>query len=296
MDIGRIGVWARTDGLSLAEAGRFAEAIEALGYGALWIPEAFGRDPLVHAGWLLGRTRRLVVATGVVNIQLREPIATACAARALHEQSGGRFLLGLGVSHATAMKVILGRDLPPPLASMRRYLDSIAAAPWTAPPIQGELPIVLAALGPKMLALAAERTLGAHPYFAPPSNTARSRQLMGPEAWLCPEQKCLLESDPDRARTRARLAIAGSLSLPNYRGNLARAGFGEGDFEGGGSDRLVDALVGWGDLHAVVRSVEAHLEAGATHVCIQALDRDHPTRPDLALLEALAPRLLTARV
>lgn len=292
MDIGRVGVWARTDGLSLEEAGHFAHAIEALGYGALWIPDAFGRDPLVHAGWLLARTTRLVVATGIVNIHLRDPIATAGAARTLHEQSGGRFLLGLGVSHEPAMTRILGRAYPPPLATMTAYLDAMAAAPWTGPALDGTPPIVLAALGPKMLALAGERTLGVHPYCAPFSNSARSRAIVGPRAWVCPEHKCLRESDPVRARTRGRASIAGSLSLPNYRKNLIRAGFAESDFEGGGSDRLVDALVAWGDASAMARGVRGHLEAGATHVCIQALDPAHPTRPDLVALELLAPELL----
>ncbi|MEZ4331040.1 MAG: TIGR03620 family F420-dependent LLM class oxidoreductase [Myxococcota bacterium] len=292
MDIGRVGVWARTDGLSLDEAAEFARGIEALGFGALWIPDAFGRDPLVHAGWLLAQTRRLVVATGIVNIHLRDAIATAGAARTLHEQSGGRFLLGLGVSHEPAMTAILGRPYPKPLAAMRAYLDALAAAPWTGPALAGEPPIVLAALGPRMLALAGERTRGAHPYFAPPENTARSRALLGPAAWLCPEQKCLLEAEPTRARKRARAAIAGSLALPNYRKNLERVGFGAEDFEQGGSDRLVDATVAWGDVEALARAVEAHHAAGATHVCIQALDPEHPTRPHRATLEAMAARLL----
>ncbi len=291
MELGRIGVWTRTEGLAIGAAGDFAARVEALGFGALWIPEALGRDPFVHAGYLLARTQRLVVATGIVNIHLREAIATACAQRTLHEQSGGRFLLGLGVSHAPFMTGLLGRPYPPPVASLRAYLDAIAAAPWSGPPLEGDLPIVLAALGPKMLALAAERTRGAHPYLAPPSNTARARAILGPSAWLCPEQKLLLESDPVQARTRARSAIAGSLALPNYRRNLERAGFGADDFEGGGSDRLVDALVAWGDLDALVDRVEAHLAAGASHVCVQALDPEHPTRPDLRLLEALAGRL-----
>lgn len=295
MELTRVGVWARTDGLSLAESIAFARRIESLGYGALWIPDAFGRDPLVHAGHLLAHTSRLVLATGIVNIHLRDPIATAGAQKTLHEQSGGRFLLGLGVSHATAMQAILGREIPPPLASMRAYLDAMAKAPWSAPALEGAPPIVLAALGPKMLALAGERTQGAHPYFAPPSNTARARATLGAGAWLCPEQKLLLESDPVRARARARAAMAGTLMLPNYRRNLLRAGFEEREFEQGGSDRLVDAIVAWGDTEALIARVEAHLEAGATHVCVQALDPVHPTRPDLALLEALAPRLTRAR-
>lgn len=285
MELGRVGVWTRTDALSIRETAAFARRIEALGYGALWIPDAFGRDPLVHAGFLLEHTTTLVVATGIVNIHLRDPIATACAQRTLHEQSGGRFLLGLGVSHETAMKGILGRTIPRPLASMRAYLDAMAAAPDTEPPI------VLAALGPQMLELAADRTRGAHPFFAPPSNTARSRRILGENSWLCPEQKLLLERDPVKARARARAAMAGTLALPNYRRNLMRAGFAEHELDEGGNDRMVDAIVAWGDEAALIARVEEHLAAGATHVCIQALDPDHATRPNLALLELLAPRL-----
>lgn len=292
MEIGRIGVWTRTDGLAIGEAVEFAQRVEALGYGALWIPDAFGRDPFAHASWLLAHTSRLVLATGVVNIHLREPLATACAQRALHDQSQGRFLLGLGVSHGTVMESMLGKPYPPPVPSMRAYLDAMAAAPWWGPELKGDPPIVLAALGPRMLALSAERTLGAHPFFAPPRNTARARAILGPKPWLCPEQKLLLETDPERARARARKAMAGPLGMPNYRRNLMRCGFEEPELDGGGSDRVVDAVVAWGDLDALVRRVEDHLEAGASHVCIQPLDREHPTRPDLALLEALAPRLL----
>lgn len=291
MEIGRVGVWTRTDGLSVSEAAEFARRIEALGYGALWIPDAFGRDPFAHASWLLSRTERLVLATGVVNIHLRLAQATACAQKELHDQSGGRFLLGLGVSHATAMESLFQLDYPAPLPSMRGYLDAMEQSMWWGPELEGEPPIVLAALGPLMLKLAAERTRGAHPYFAPPENTKRSREIMGPGAWLCPEQKVLLETDPEKARARARAAMAGPLTMPNYRRNLMRLGFAEHELDDGGNDRVVDAIVAWGDLDAIVARVEAHLEAGATHVCIQPLGVDDPSRPDLALLEALAPRL-----
>ena len=291
MEIGKVGVWTRMDGLSAAESAGFARRIEELGYGALWIPDAFGRDPFAHAGWLFAHTERLVIATGVVNIHLREAQATACAHRELHESSGGRFLLGLGVSHATMMEGLFGKEYPKPVPSMRDYLDRMAAAPWWGPELDGEPPIVLAALGPLMLKLAGERTLGAHPFFAPPSNTARSREILGPGPWLCPEQKLVLESDPEKARARARLAMAGPLGMPNYRRNLMRAGFAEDELDGGGNDRVVDAVVGWGDEDALVARVQEHASAGADHVCIQPMSCEDPTRPDLDLLERLAPRL-----
>ncbi len=291
MDIGRVGVWSRTDGLSAGEAAAFARRVEALGYGALWIPDAFGRDPFAHAGWLFAHTERLVVATGVVNIHLREAQATACAQRELHDQSGGRFLLGLGVSHGTVVEAMFRKAYPKPVPSMREYLDKLDAAPWWGPALEGEPPIVLAALGPRMLELAAERTCGAHPFFAPPSNTARSREIMGPGPWLCPEQKLLLETDPEKARARARKSMAGPLGMPNYRRNLVRAGFAEHELDQCGSDPVVDAVVAWGDVDALVRRVQEHLHAGASHVCIQPLSVDDPARPDVELLEKLAPRL-----
>lgn len=294
MEIGLTGVWTRMDGFSTGEAIEFAQRVEELGYGALWIPDAFGRDPFAHAALLFAHTKKLVIATGVVNIHLREAQATACAQRELHDQSGGRFLLGLGVSHGTAMEPMLGKAYPKPLPSMRAYLDGLENAMWWGPELDGEPPIVLAALGPRMLELAAERTLGAHPFFAPPENTKRSREIMGDRAWLCPEQKVILESDPERARARARMAMAGPLVMPNYRNNLMRCGFAEHELDEGGNDRVVDAVVAWGDEAALARRVLQHREAGATHVCIQPLGVDDPTRPSLSTLERLAPLLLGA--
>lgn len=291
MDIGRVGVWTRTDGLAIGEAADFAKCVEELGYGALWIPDAFGRDPFAHASWLLAHTTRLVLATGVVNIHLREAQATACAQKELHDQSGGRFLLGLGVSHSTMIEGMFHREYPKPVPSMRAYLDAMEKSMWWGPELDGVPPIVLAALGPLMLKLSGERTLGAHPFFAPAENTRRSREILGPKPWLCPEQKILLEPNPEKARARARAAMAGPLTMPNYRRNLMRNGFEEKELDDGGNDRVVDAVVAWGDLDTLVRRIEEHLDAGASHVCIQPLSAEDPTKPDLSLLEKLAPRL-----
>ena len=293
MDITPVGVWTRTDGFSAPEAIEFAQRIEELGYGALWIPDAFGRDPFAHASLLLAHTTNLVLATGVVNIHLREAQATACAQRELHDQSGGRFLLGLGVSHQAPVERMQARPYPAPIPSMRAYLHKMENAMWWGPELDGEPPMVLAALGPRMLGLAAERTQGAHPYFSPPIHTEQARTIMGPDAWLCPEQKVILETDPQRARDRARAAMAGPLQMPNYRNNLMRCGFEEQGLDDGGTDEVVDAVVAWGDEHAVAERVRQHHRAGATHVCIQPLDVDNPTRPSLPTLEALAPLLVT---
>ena len=292
MYIGTIGVWTRMDGFSSKEAIEFAQRVEDLGYGALWIPDAFGRDPFAHAAMLFQHTQKLVIATVVVNIHLREAQATACAQRELHEQSGGRFLLGLGVSHQTAVEPLFGKTYPAPLPSMREYLDKMDNAMWWGPALDEKPPVILAALGPLMLQFAAERTLGAHPFFAPPENTRRSREIMGEGAWLCPEQKVLLESDPEKARARARQAMAGPLTMPNYRKNLMRAGFDEAELDEGGADRVIDAVVAWGDEDALVERFQQHHDAGATHVCIQPLDVDDPARPSLETLERLAPRLV----
>ena len=295
LDIGATGVWTRMDGFSVGEAIEFAQRVEELGFGALWIPDAFGRDPFAHAALLFQHTKTLVIATGVVNIHLREAQATACAQRELHDQSGGRFLLGLGVSHQTAVEPLFGKPYPAPVPSMREYLDRLEAAMWWGPELRGRPPVILAALGPRMLELAARRTLGAHPFFAPPENTRRSRSLLGDDVWLCPEQKLLLETDPEKARARARQAMAGPLTMPNYRKNLMRCGFEESELDDGGSDRVVDAVVAWGDEAALTSRVHEHREAGATHVCIQPLDADDPSRPSLATLERLAPRLQGSR-
>jgi probable F420-dependent oxidoreductase len=177
---------------------------------------------------------------------------------------------------------------------MREYLDKLENAMWWGPELDGTPPVILAALGPLMLKLAGERTLGAHPFFAPPENTRRSREIMGEGPWLCPEQKVLLESDPEKARARARQAMAGPLTMPNYRKNLMRCGFSEAELDDGGADRVIDAVVAWGDESALVDRVREHRQAGATHVCIQPLDVDDLARPSVKTLERLAPLLLGA--
>jgi probable F420-dependent oxidoreductase len=275
MQLGRLGVWAWTDGLTAAAAAEFATRVQQWGYSALWIPEAFGRDPLTHGAWLLSRTDRLIVASGIANIYARDALAMRSAQLALAEQSNGRFLLGVGVSHARMVEEIRGHHYDPkPVSRMRSYLEQMAAARYVAPAPAERPPTVLAALGPRMLALAGELADGAHPYNVPPEHTAEARRLLGPGKWLCTEQKVLLERDPARARGLARQAIGFYLSAPNYANNLRRLGFDDGDLAGGGSDRLVDALVAWGDIDAIRKRIQEHWDAGADHVCVQALSRD----------------------
>ncbi len=289
MDIGRLGVWTWMDGLPGAASLAFARKVEAWGYGALWIPEAMGREPFALAGWLLAHTDTLIIATGIANIYARDPIATAQGQRTLAELSGGRFLLGLGVSHKPMVEMVRGHDASKPLSFMRMYLDKMAEAPYMAAQLAEPPPTVIGALHPKMLQLSAERTQGAHPYLVPPEHTAWAREVMGPDAWLCVEQKVLLETDAAKARGVARQAIEMYLGLPNYRRSLQRFGFTDEDLADGGTDKLVDAVVAWGDADAIAARVQAHHDAGASHVCIQPLHPDGVPLPDERVLEALAP-------
>jgi probable F420-dependent oxidoreductase len=290
MHLEATGVFCFTDGMTAEGAAEFAQRLEELGYSALWIPEALGRHSFANAAWLLARTQRLIVSTGIANIYARDAMATASVQKTLAEQSGGRFLLGLGVSHAPFVEGVRGHAYGKPVATMRAYLEAMEKAPYTAPPPAEKPPTVLAALGPKMLALAAEKTQGAHPYLAPPEHTARAREILGEGPWLCAEQKVLLETTPSKAREVARKAAVFYLALPNYRNHLKRLGYGDEDIDGGGSDRLIDALVAWGDEKTIADRVQAHRDAGASHVCIQPLHPESKPIPDERILEAMAPR------
>jgi probable F420-dependent oxidoreductase len=267
--------------------------LEELGYGALWVGEAAGREVLSNAGLLLGASSRLVVATGIANIWVRDAMAMVAGQYTLAEAYPDRFLLGLGVSHAPLIEEPRGHRYERPLTAMRCYLDAMdavvsayRAVPPTIPP-----PRVLAALGPKMLALANERAQGAHSYFVPPEHTEQARGQLGGGSWLLPEQAVVLENDPERAREIARRHTSSYLRLPNYTNNLRRLGFSDEDLAGSGSDRLVDAIVAWGEEDAIINRVRAHIDAGADHVCVQVLDPDRRGLP-AAQWRRLAPALL----
>lgn len=290
MEIGRLGVWTFLDALPPGEAVEFARKIESWGYSALWIPEAVGADPFVTHTWLAAHTERIVLATGIANIYARDAMTMRAARDTLGAVSGGRFLLGLGVSHAPMVTAIRGHEYGKPVATMRAYLETLEKAIYRGQAPPEPVPVVLAALRPKMLALAAECAQGAHPYNVTPEHTARAREILGPKAWLCPDQKVLLETDPSKARQAARAQLGVYLSLPNYQNNWKWLGFDDADFADGGSDRLIDALVAWGDEEAIRARVRAHHDAGADHVCIQPLRPDGGPGPDPRVLEALAPR------
>jgi probable F420-dependent oxidoreductase len=289
LDPGKLGVFIFLDSLSAEDAAQFAQRVESWGYTVLWIPEVFGREPFASASFLLSQTRTLRVATGIANIYARDAMTTRAAQMTLAEQSRGRFILGLGVSHQPVVEGMRGHAYGKPIETMRSYLDAMERAPYAAPQPIEPPPTVLAALGPRMLALARDRARGAHPYMVPPEHTAQAREILGEGPWLCTEQKVLQVAEPSRARELARKTLAMYLTLPNYRRNLQSLGFEETELDGGGSDRLIDALVVWGDDKTIRERIQAHRDAGADHVCVQTIHPEGKPIPDLELLEALAP-------
>lgn len=292
MNLGRVGLWAyQLDLVPSSHAQEVAAEIEELGFGALWIPEMIGRESFVSSTLLLSGTRKLVVATGIASIYARDALCANSAWHTVSEAFPDRFLLGLGVSHEVMVAGLRGHDYSKPYSAMRSYLDAMDNGLFTAAPASVPPRKVLAALGPKMLELAAERTEGAHPYFIPVEHTAFAREVMGDRGWLCPEQAVVLETDPGRAREIARAHMAMYLTLPNYTNNLKRFGFTDADLADGGSDRLVDAIVAWGDEEAIAERVAAHHAAGADHVCIQVLPPDGTSIP-VDIWRRLAPALL----
>jgi probable F420-dependent oxidoreductase len=289
VQLGKLGVWASLDTLTAAEAQTFVQSLEHRGYPSLWMPESRGRNVLVAAAWLLASTTKLKIASGIANIYARDAMAAINAHRGLNEQSGGRFLLGLGVSHKPIVDTMRGHAYGKPVATMRAYLEAMQAAPYQAPPPSARPKTVLAALGPRMLQLAAELSDGAHTYCVTPEHTAQARRLLGPDKLLCPEQMVLLETNPAKARQIARATLANYLALENYVSNWRWLGFSDADLSGGGSDRFVDANVAWGDEGAIRKRIGEHWDAGADHVCIQPLDRSGTRRVDERVLDLLSP-------
>ncbi|MFC1413135.1 LLM class F420-dependent oxidoreductase [Streptacidiphilus sp. N1-12] len=273
MSLGRFGIWSSAlqvkgssaDGEVLAAT----QELEKLGYGAVWIG---GSSSVRHAAALIAATDSLTVATGILSIWDEEAADVAAQTAELAAAHPGRFLLGLGASHA----LLAGDRYQRPYSAMVAYLDALDAAPV---PVPAEAR-VLAALGPKMLRLSGERTAGAHPYLVTVEHTAEARAALGPGPLLAPEVKVVLDADPERARSTGRDYLARYLQLPNYTGNLLRLGFSEQDFADGGSDRLVDALFAWGDADAVRARAEEFLAAGADHLALQLVTGgDQPGLP-----------------
>lgn len=290
--LGTVGVWWSAPGTGPADGERaVAREIEALGYGTFWFGEApMSKDIFAHAAIVLAATSSLTVASGIANMYSREGATAVSGAAALGEAFDDRFVLGLGVSHPR-LAAAIGQDYRKPLPAMRAYLDAMDDAPYLGARPAGGVRRVLAALRPRMLELARDRAAGAHPYFVPVEHTQAARETLGSDPVLAPEQAFLLETDPGAARAAARAHTTSYLAMPNYTNNLLDFGFTAADFEDGGSDRLVDAIVAWGDVDAVTARVQAHLDAGADHVAIQPLSAAGTTEAGLAALRAVAPAL-----
>ena len=268
MDLGRVGIWCgQFRSQDTGEARDAARELESLGFGALWIPGGAGGDIFGDVSRVLSATTALPVVTGILNIWMHDAAEVATEHARLGAAYPERFLLGLGVSHAPLIEAQGDRRYERPRTAMVDYLDALDAA---SHPVRPE-DRVLAALGPKMLELARDRSAGAHPYLTTPEHTAGARQIMGPSALLAPEQKVILETDPATARGIARDTLSQYLQLPNYTNSFLRMGFSQDDLEHGGSDRLVDGLIAWGDADTVLERVSEHHAAGADHVCVQVL-------------------------
>lgn len=288
--IGPVGVWTfEAERMPASTERDYARAVESLGFKALWIPESLGsKEAFAHASLLLAATKTLVIATGIANIWARDAVAMANGARALVDAYPDRFVLGVGVSHAPTVKT-RGQNYARPLEYMRKYLDAMDAAPYVGPKV--EMPRVLAALGPQMLRLSAERALGAHPYFVPVEHTTVARKELGADALLAVEQAAVVNEDPVGARAIARRHMKRYLDLDNYTNNLRRLGWGDADLAEGGSDKLVDAIVAWGGPGATKARIDDHKTRGADHVCLQVLRADSKASPT-ADLEQIAKAVL----
>jgi probable F420-dependent oxidoreductase len=294
LNLGRVGIWQGVlDQQPSSRVRELVAEIEAMGWPTLWLPEATGRDAFVSSSVMLGATSTLKVATGIAQIHARDAVTMANAYRTIWEAYDGRFLLGIGVSHAPMIEGVRKQAYVKPFSLMRGYVAAMKEAPFTAVGAPELPPFVLAALGPKMLDLAATETAGAHPYFVPPEHTELARSIIGPDSFLAPEQMVILDSNPDSARALARFEMSRYLAMPNYANNLRRLGYSEDDIAGpnGPSDRMVDAIVAWGDEDAIRARVKAHLDAGADHVCVQHLVEDR-SKPPVEQWGRLADALL----
>jgi probable F420-dependent oxidoreductase len=265
----------------------FADALVERGYDSFWLPELIGREPIATAGYLLGRTRRLSIATGIANVYARDAIAMAQARESLTELSGGRFMLGLGVSNAQ-FNSARGHVWQAPLTKMTAYLDAMDAVKSAAPAPKHPAPIYIAAHGPKLQALGAARTDGIITYLMPPEHTRQSRTHIGPTAELNAAAMFLAETDPATARSKARAALKMYIRLDYYHREWRKLGFGDADFADGGSDALIDTLVSWGDAGTLRARFDAFAQAGATRVIVLPLGLHTKAGMNITLLDALA--------
>ncbi len=284
MELGRLGVWYPVDKLNAAQIAAFVGHVEGCGYTTLWYPESRGYETFAVAGYMLAHSRKLVVGSSIASLYARDAFTARRGMISLNSLYGDRFVFGLGVSHKPMVEGVRGHDYGKPVPAMRAYLDGMQGKEAGAM----EWPVALAALGPLMLKLSRERTLGALPYNVTPAHTAMAKAILGPDKWLAVEQKVCLETDPVRARALGRAELARYMTLDNYRNNWLRLGFSEAELAGGGSDRFIDAMVLHGDAAAIKAGLHAHFAAGATHVCLQPVHAPEDWAHRDAMVAALA--------
>jgi probable F420-dependent oxidoreductase len=281
----RIGVWWASETWSITDAQDVAREIEALGFGSLFIPEVTGKECLTQSAAFLAATDRLVIGTGIANIHIRLPSAAETGGRTLNALHPNRFVLGLGVSHAPLVEHGMGGTYTKPLATMRNYLEKMAAVSEAIEPGAPRPTRLLAALGPKMIELSGTHADGAHPYLVTPEQTRTTREILGPDKWIVSEQAVAIGGDDADQLSRAHQHLDVYSGLPNYRNSWLRQGFDESDLVRGGSDRLARGIVGMGSVEQAAASVTAHLDAGADHVVLQVLGENPMADPRSALRE-----------
>lgn len=281
MKLGRLGVWYSTDKLKGPQLADLMKVVERNGYSAFWHPESRGYESMSLGSYLLARSDKLIVGSSIANIYARDAFTARRAVVTLNDLYGDRYILGLGVSHIPMVEGLRGHKYDKPVATMRAYLETLNKD-------VAEQPVVVAALGPKMLELSAQRSMGAVPYNVTPKHTAQAAKILGPGKILAVEQKVTLETDAAKARALGRKELSRYMVLPNYRNNWLREGFSEADLADGGSDRFIDAMCLWGDAATIRKGLRAHFEAGATHVCLQPVHDDGDFAARDRMLETLA--------
>jgi probable F420-dependent oxidoreductase len=282
MKLGRLGVWYSTDKLNPAGLAELMKTVEKNGYSAFWHPESRGYEAMTLGAYLLSKSEKLVIGSSIANIYARDAYTARRGMISLNDMHGGRYILGLGVSHIPMVEGLRGHKYDKPLGAMSAYLDGVFK---DAP---ADSPVVVAALGPKMLELSGKKAAGAVPYNVTPKHTAQAAKILGPNKILAVEQKVTIETDPVKARALGRKELQRYMVLPNYRNNWLREGFSEADLANGGSDKFIDAMCLWGDANTVKKGLRAHFDAGATHVCLQPVHDDGDVSARDKMLAALA--------
>jgi probable F420-dependent oxidoreductase len=287
MEFRKLGVWFSTDRLDAPGLRALASRVEALGYGSLWYPESQLWESLSLGAHLLNSSNTLLVGSSIANIYARDAVTARNGIRVLSAISGGRYILGLGVSHKPMVEGLRGHEYEKPIPAMRRYLEGIGSR--DTPAEAAKLPVMIAALRPRMLQLAATHTRGALPYLVTPEHTEKARAILG-KGKLVVEQKVCLNANASEAREYARAEVNRYQAMPNYRESWKSIGFTEDEITGQGSDRFIDAMVAWGDLPAIRRRIQEHLDAGADQVAIQPVhSQGKRNEVDWMVLEELAP-------